>query len=430
MTTATTESAKRKKKGGGRLTDNTDPGLDNLVRDKLITARVGLLLKAPFFGNLATRLTLVNADSWLETAATDGRKFYYNTEFVNKLKPKEVEFLFGHEVLHNVYDHLGRTGDFRDRMLFNCAADYCVNADLIDQGIGTKITPCLFDKKYRGWSAEEVYDDLYKNADKIDVGAMLDALLDEHLDNEGDGDGDGNSDGDSEGKGRPKLSKEERDQIKEEIRNALLQSAQATGGAGNLPGGVKRLLKDLTDPVVNWRDLLPQQIQSTIKDDFTFMRQNRKGWHMDAILPGMKHGNMIDVCVGIDMSGSIGPADSKAFLSEIKGIMDSYDEYKIQVWCFDTEVYNHQVFTSDNMSDILDYEPMGGGGTDFEVNWTFMKNNDIEPKKFIMFTDGMPFGSWGDPDYCDTVWIIKGNEDAKPPFGVWAIYEKEENDSK
>ena len=110
------------KSQGGRLTENTDPALDRTVRDKLVTARIGLLLRAPFFGNLATRLELINADSWLPTAATDGRKFYYNTEFCNKLKPKELEFLFGHEVLHNVYDHMGRNGE-RDRRLFNCAAD-------------------------------------------------------------------------------------------------------------------------------------------------------------------------------------------------------------------------------------------------------------------------------------------------------------------
>ena len=118
------------KQSGGRLTENTDPALDRTVRDKLVTARIGLLLRAPFFGNLATRLELINADSWLPTAATDGRKFYYNTEFCNKLKPKELEFLFGHEVLHNVYDHMGRNGE-RDRRLFNCAADFCVNSDLI-----------------------------------------------------------------------------------------------------------------------------------------------------------------------------------------------------------------------------------------------------------------------------------------------------------
>ena len=37
---------------------------DNQVKDRLITARVQLLLKNGFFGNLATRLELQEASSW------------------------------------------------------------------------------------------------------------------------------------------------------------------------------------------------------------------------------------------------------------------------------------------------------------------------------------------------------------------------------
>lgn len=408
---------------GGRLSDTVDSALDRAVREKLVTARIGLLLKAPFFGNLATRLELVNADSWLTTAATDGRKFYYNTDFCNKLKTKELEFLFGHEVLHNVYDHMSRLGD-RDRRLFNCAADFCVNADLIEQRIGDKITPCLYDVKYKGWSAEEVYDDLYENAEKIDISDLLDKLLDEHLDGEGDGDGSGDGD-EKDGKGRPRLSKEERDRIRDEVREAVLQSAQAVG-AGNLPGGVKRLIQSLTQPVVNWRELLEQQIQSTVKSDFSWMRMNRRGWGMDAVLPGMTPGTQIDVVVAIDTSGSISNDDIRDFLSEVKGIMEAYDEYKIRVITWDTSVYNPVLYSSDNLTDIESYEPGGGGGTDPHCVWEWLQENDLEPKKLIVFTD---YEFWGwEPnrvkDYCDTVWVIKGNQSAEPEFGVWAHYDQ------
>ena len=121
----------------------TNPQVDAAARDKLITARIGLLLKAPFFGNLATRMQLINADEWCSTAATDGRKFYYNSEFVNKMPLKQVEFLVGHEVLHVVYDHMGRRVD-RDPKLSNIAADYCVNGDLMDQRVGEKIPVGLY----------------------------------------------------------------------------------------------------------------------------------------------------------------------------------------------------------------------------------------------------------------------------------------------
>ena len=111
MSTATTTANKKEADKFKDLVGPMDPKLDRDVREKLITARVGLLLRASFFGNLATRLKLVNADEWCPTAATDGRNFYYNSRFVDMLKPKEIEFLFGHEVLHCVYDHFGRRGE-------------------------------------------------------------------------------------------------------------------------------------------------------------------------------------------------------------------------------------------------------------------------------------------------------------------------------
>lgn len=421
-TASTTLNEKVKKKDLPKI--EFDQKRDNAVREKLITARIALLLKAPFFGNLATRMKLINGDDWCPTAATDGRNFYYNTLFIEKLPPKQLEFLVGHEVLHAVYDHMGRRGD-RDPQIFNVANDFAVNSDLIDQKVGERINvvPMLYDPKYRGMSSEEIYDDLMKNVKKISLDQLVDQLLDEHLDGNNSGDGDDDSDGDKNGKGRPQLSEEEKQQIRDEIREAVLNAAQQAG-AGNLPAGVKRLIKDLTEPVIDWRTLLEQQIQSTIKSDFTWMKPSRRGWHMDAIMPGMLPGTQIDICVAIDTSGSISERDIKDFMTEIKGIMEAYDEYKIHVWCFDTEVYNPQVFTSENLEDIAAYEPAGGGGTDFMCNYQWMKDNDIQPKKFVMFTDGMPFGEWGDEEYCDACWIIKGNPGCEPPFGVWAHYEE------
>ena len=404
------------------LLGKTDPKLDREVREKLTTARVGLLLKASFFGNLSTRLKLVNADEWCSTAATDGRNFYYNSRFVNMLRPREIEFLFGHEVLHCVYDHFGRRGD-RDPQLWNIADDYCVNGDLKKHGVGEFITsvPCLYDKKYEGLCAEEVYDILYENAEKIDIGKLMDQMIDEHLDGEGD------PDGDEEGKGRPKLSPEERQQIKDEIKEAMLSAAAADAdGAGNLPAGVRRILKDLTEPQMNWRELLRMQLESTIKSDYTWMRASRKGWDMDAVMPGMKLEPMIDIAVAVDTSGSIGGAMLRDFMSEIQGIMDSFPAYRIHVVSFDTEIYNPAQYDSENLDSICDYEPAGGGGTDFDCVYQYLKDNEIEPKRLVMFTDGYPFGSWGDENYTETVFILHGTRTIVPPFGQYAYYGKEE----
>ena len=408
-----------------RLTDEPiDKALAARVKEKLITARVSLLLKKPFFGNLATRLILTPADSWCPTAATDGRYFYYNHKFVDMLRVKEVEFLFGHEVLHCVYDHMGRRNN-RDPQLWNIADDYAVNYDLVESNIGEMITtvPCLYDRKYGGKSAEEIYDELYEKAEKIDIQGLIEQMLDDHMDGEGEGQGDGDEDSDKEGKGgRPKLSAEERKAIRDEFREALINAVNGAG-AGEVPAGVKRIVGELTAPKMNWRELLRLQLESTLQSDYSWLRLSRKGWDTDAIMPGMVNDMMIDICVAIDMSGSISNEMAKDMLGEVQGIMSQFNEFRIHVWCFDTEVYNSQVFTSDNIDDIKDYQPMGGGGTDFEANWVWMKDNDVQPKRFVMFTDGYPCGGWGDEDYCDTVFIIHGTKEIVPPFGAHAYYD-------
>jgi predicted metal-dependent peptidase len=397
--------------------------MDPIV-EKLTTARVGLLLKAPFFGNMATRMKIIDASEWCPTAATNGRNFYYNKDFVNKLSVKKLEFLFGHEILHCVFDHFGRVGS-RDRMLSNIAQDYAVNQILVDERIGEKITEVqiCYDHKYRGLAWEEIYDLLYEKAEKIsmpDLLKQLGDLLDEHINEDGSAPG---KEGDGKGS-KPGMSKEEAQAIRDEIKEAMIQSA-AAAGAGKVPAGVMRMIKDMTEPKMNWREIVNQEIQSIVRNDYSFTRPNRKSMHSGAILPGMKEATTIDIGVSIDMSGSIGQEDATIFLSEVKGIVDQYEDFRINLWCFDTEIYNHKEITHDNSHELLEYEPQGGGGTMFEANWEFMKENGIEPKKFIMFTDGYPCGEWGDPDYCDTIFIVKGNKDAEAPFGQTIIYEKE-----
>jgi len=392
----------------------------NKIVEKLVTARIGLLLRHPFFGNLATRMQLIDATDWCSTLATDGRRFYYNNDFVNRLTPKQAEFGFAHEVLHNVFDHIGRR-DGRHSVLSNIAADYAANQILKDERIGEvpDWIKIFQDNKYRGKSYEEIYDELYEKADKIKI-EDLGELLDEHLDDTEKGDEDG--DGEDEGKGkRPRLTAEERKQIRDEIKEAVVAAAQAAG-AGKVPAGIARMIKDFTEPKMDWRQMLRMNIQSIIKSNFSFNRPNRKSQHCGAVLPGMMNEETIDIACGIDMSGSITDAMGKDMISEIKGIMEEYQDFKLKLWCFDTDVYSYAEFSSDNADEINSYECKGGGGTDFEANWTFMKEQGIEPKKFIMFTDGLPYGTWGDEHYCDTLFIIHGSETIVPPFGQYAYY--------
>jgi len=379
--------------------------------ERITKARVRMLLKHGFFGQIATRLQLVE-ETDIPTAAVDGKRFYYNPDFVQKLTDDELVFLVGHEVGHCVWQHFLRRGD-RRRDVWNMAGDFVINQILVDERIGAQIkaVPILLDNKYRGMASEEVYDDLMANAVKVQ------ATLDIHMD------GDGSEEGEGKGKsfGEP-LTEEEKKALSDELKEAVLQAAQASG-AGNVPKGFQRLINDITAPKMSWRDVLKIQLNSIIKNDYSFMRPNRKGWHIGAVLPGMLPGDEVNVAVAIDTSGSISESMLKDFLGEVAGIMDQFDAYTVRIFQFDTGVYGEETFTSDLNGDIRTYEVRGGGGTDFEVIFTHLKKEDVTPNQLIVFTDGEPWGSWGDANYCDTVWIVHSNPNKKAPFGITAHYE-------
>lgn len=402
---------------------------DSHVLDRLVRGRIKLLINAPFFGNMATRLKFIDASKWCPTLATDGRNFYYNKDFVDWLDDGEIEFGVGHEVLHCVYDHmdLDQIGD-RDRRLCNISQDYVINSDLVDANIGTKITKVdiCFDWKYRGMHWMEVYDQLFEEAEKDGRVQYVDNF-DMHLDGEGEEDADGTpapgEPGNDGTDGPIRYSKEELEQIKNDVQSATIQAAKAAG-AGNTPAGIKRLLKDLLEPKLDWRELIAQQIQSVIKSDYTMSRPSRKGMDSGFYLPSMDYDETIDIAIAVDTSGSMHDDMLRDILSEVKGCMEQYTNYKIHLFCFDTEVHNVQVFTENNMGEFMEYEPAGGGGTDFMVCWNYFKEEGIVPKKFIMFTDMYPWDSWGDPDYCDTLFISHG-ADVEAPFGITVKYERD-----
>lgn len=408
---------------------------------ELVTAKVNLLLSKPFFGILIVRMDLVEAP-WCRTAATDGRRFYYNREFIKNLPRQQLLFLMGHELLHCIFDHLGRKGR-RDKDLWNMACDYVINSTLIQEKLGEFIPSGLLSKDYTyEMSADEVYEILKSKSVTIEL------TLDDHLEMDGDededgeggsdGDGDGDSDGDKSRKsvkvtimgenGVPKLTKEDLAKTRAELKSALIQTAQQVG-ADNVPLGVQRLLKELTEPKLDWRTLLDAHIRSAVKDDYTHQRIGRKTWGSryygsNFVLPAQNFMDRVEVVCAIDASGSTTNEMVTDFLSEVKGIMQTFRDFEVTVFSFDTECYNLHKFTPENMDDVSGYTIKGGGGTVFEEVFAFMKREGIEPHRLAFFTDGLPNHGWGDPHYCDTIFVIHGNEKIEAPYGITCHYEE------
>ncbi len=398
----------------------------------IVEARVNLLLNHPFFGNLATRLQLVDGTDWCPTAATDGRRFYYNREFIKSLNKEELIFLVGHEILHVVYDHIGRRRNgYHDPKYWNMANDYIVNYTLVKEKIGEMIKSGLYSEKYSDeYTSEELYEILVENKTTVQL------TIDMHLEAEGaegeSDDNNGSSDSsksitatiDVQGTGnkKPVLSKEEIEEIRKEIKASIISAAQNC--SGSIPKGIKRLVQSLTEPKIDWREMLETCIKSSLKDDWSYSKLSKRTWTSKIILPGQKNMDTVDIEIFLDTSGSVTDAMVKDFLSEVKGIMDMFAQFRLGLATFDTKVYNYQVFTQENSEDILSYEAKGRGGTLYESVFEYLKENEIEPNTLVMFTDGYPNHSWGDPNYCDTLFIIYGSENIVPPYGSYAYYTK------
>jgi len=401
------------------------------VVTKIKKARLSLLFNNPFFGSLIMQLPLQEENTWCTTAAVDGRYIYWNRKFFEGLTLDEVIFVLAHEVMHVVYDHFGRRGH-RDPGYWNMSGDYIINAMLINEKIGampmkpvtdkdengnTSQRVGLYDKKYEGWTSEAVYDDLQKRQVKKQM------TLDVHIQMGKDAqDGAGKK---ANGNIPIEVDEATLKEIREGLKDKILQAAQAA--AGKMPASIARLVDHLVESKINWRDYIRETIQSQLTADYTWHKPNRRHHGTDVIFPSLIKEETIDVEVSIDQSGSISADMARDFLSEIFGITQQYAQFTIAVSTFDTKLYNRQVFTSENVDELLDYEPKGGGGTDIGVVWRYLQKNAIEPKLLIVFTD-LEDDDHGDPNYCNTLFLINNpyNKNIVPQHGSWVRYERDQ----
>src|SRR5260370_2647630 len=187
-------SRRRNSRCASRMNPITD------VRQRLSAARAALVLDHPFFGALALRMALEEETKGrTRTMATDGRSIFYDKAFVKGCCDPELIGLLAHEVMHPAMQHHTRRGD-RGPSLWNDAADYAINPILTESGF-TLPGDVLNDPRYRGMTAEQIYDALNQphsggDEDEDDQDDRTVAGDPENGEGEGNGNGDGNDNDD------------------------------------------------------------------------------------------------------------------------------------------------------------------------------------------------------------------------------------------
>ena len=83
---------------------------------------------------------------------------------MNSLSVNVCQFVLVHEIMHIIFKHNLRIGN-RKPIRWNKACDYAINQELQDAGIEVW-EHCLIDAKYKGMTAEQIYDVLTMEKEK------------------------------------------------------------------------------------------------------------------------------------------------------------------------------------------------------------------------------------------------------------------------
>ena len=359
---------------------------------KLAKAKTALILEHPFVGTIALSMPF-EFDESIKTAATNGKRIKFNPEFVDSLTDEEVKFLVAHECFHPMLEHNFRRGD-RQHKKWNVAADYVINKLLTDESIGRMPKVGLLDPN--------IY-----NAGHGTSEGIYNILPDMPDDGSGPGDPGNALDDCEDGDGSPA----EQQQQQAEWKVKVAQAAQAAKMMGKMSANMQRLVDEVLQPKVDWREVMQKFLVKARTDQRSFSRFNRRFIAQGLYLPSVSGEQMGEVCFAVDCSGSIDQKTVNQFAAEIKRVKEDLMPERIHVLYFDSEVSHVESY---EQHDDLDIKPHGGGGTDFAPVFTKIIELGINPVAVVFLTD-LCCNSFGDQPDAPVLWVT--TDPGKAPFG-------------
>lgn len=405
-----------------------DDGLKREALKAVLRARYRCIMQAPFFGALAMSMEIVICEEYMgkpvETAATDGKRMFYNPGYFLSLTRDEQFSLVIHETSHVALAHHLRRGR-RNFELWNEATDQSVNWLIRSTGAPTG-EHWLCDQQYKGWSAERVYGKV--ESEKEDGEAEG-----------GSGSGGGNPDPGGTPTEKKVMQPGEVWDATDETGDPLTPSARAEAmkdlaqdlsnadvvhkEAGNSSeAGYERSINEVMSPSAEWSVLLTEFWSgSGAPMNETWKRPNRRYMPSGIWCPSVSEEGLDWVVIGIDVSGSIAQRECDAFISQIDSLRATTPAQRITLVPFNSSV-QHKDIVEVHEGDDLPKKFRVGGGTRFAsiVNW--VRGQETEPDALIIFTD-LGDSRYGEAPDCPVLWASSypvynhSNYTNKPPFG-------------
>jgi predicted metal-dependent peptidase len=341
------------------------------------------LMKSPdtmFYAVIAYSL-IHEFDEGIPTACTNGTRVRYNPEFFMSLSPNERVFLITHETMHVAYMHMDRLNT-RDTRIWNMAADYVINLQLVNVGMHMPKNG-LLNVAYADMSTEQVYDLLLKNAEHIKLPMM-----------------------DLEPSDNPDLVK----QVDDILIQAAIKAKQAGAKPGAIPKDFEVYLEKLLNPTLPWNRILAKYVNALAKTDYSYKKPNRR--HLPNYLPSLQGESLGELVVAIDASGSVSDTDFASYITEIHSLFKSVKPSKITIIGFDTKIRHKTTVTS--LFDIANLKFKARGGTSIVEVIDYI--NKAKSAIRLIFTDGE--FHWEDTySKLPLIWLINNNKSFMPKYG-------------
>ncbi len=382
--------------------------------EKLGMARSRLLTVWSFYGHVSLQLRFLPSEMpWLaepdrtmgvRILGETGVECLYYPPFVQKLPISELAVVIQHEIEHVIRLHCVRRAH-RDPVLYNVAADMCVNGPwssprigLPDRAGGRNLLPLggkiiwIPTTWPHDLTAEAYYERLNALTAAQRKDLALGALADDH----------------SVWEQSTVTLEEARQTVHTIVREAEKQSR------GRVPCHLTEAIARLQPPVIPWQSLLHQYLGRHLGG-------RRRTWaRADRRRPGFgrpgvsRHaGGVINIVV--DTSGSVSPGMLERFFSEIDRVSR---HARIFVLHWDTA---YQGYGPYRPGDWRSLTVRGRGGTDMASAFRWLGERGQRAETQILLTDG--YTNWPDPGpYRFIAAIASKPSRVRPPEWGHAIY--------
>lgn len=394
--------------------------------------RAAMLWAVPSFSDiwLAMMVDRDGQSAWFTdqtpTAATDDKFLYANPNWYFQLSLDERIFVSCHEIMHAMFGHCGifhmviKQGFIRysDGVslpviaeMLNIAADYVINAQLVEAKIGKMPEDGLYWPEFipatmgfldayrklyermkqnqrqqqrmgmpkpsqgqgQGQGQPPVDPDLQRTSDQRgkDQGAGSGKQLDQHL---------------KPGQGRGKTPNEAMSERNEQQwANAVTAAMESGKLRGDMPAELIRTFMGKLTPKANWQDVFFAAVTRRVGNDrYSWEQLNQQYIYYGVGAPGRVSYGCNLLVIAADTSGSITQKTLDVFLSESRGVLEAIRPRRIIFMQCDARV--HEYTEIDDVDDLKG-KIRGGGGTDFRPVFKRIEDEGEEPDLLVYMTD-------------------------------------------